>query len=94
MQSFIYDPRGALSAKVGIAARRVQSLDNLRLAVINNTKWNAAKLLNAVTERLKVDTRFAQVNFFKKETYTRNAAPALLEDIARSNDIALIAIGD
>jgi len=94
MQNFIYDPRGDLSATTGSAARRVKSLDNLRLAVLNNTKWNAAKLLNAVAECLKADTHFAQIDFFKKETYTRNADPTLLEDIARSHDIALIAIGD
>ena len=94
MQNFIYDPRGSLSARAASPAHRVKSLNNLRLAVLNNTKWNAGKLLSAVTERLKVDTPFAQVDFFKKETYTRNADPALLKEIASSYDIALIAIGD
>ena len=94
MQNFIYDPRGNLSATVTTPAKRVNSLDNLRLAVLNNTKWNAGKLLAAVTKRLQADTRFAQVEFFKKETYTRNADPALLREIAESHDIALIAIGD
>ena len=94
MQNFIYDPCGSLSATAASPAPRVKSLENLRLAVLNNTKWNAGKLLSAVAERLKADIRFAHVGFFKKETYTRNADAALLEEIARTHDIALIAIGD
>ena len=94
MQSFIYDPRGVLSNATAEPARRVAKLDNLRLGVLNNTKWNAAKLLAAVVELLRQEVNFAEVNVFKKETYTRNAAPELLERMAACSDIALVAIGD
>ena len=55
---------------------------------------NAAKLLAAVVELLRQEVNFAEVNVFKKETYTRNAAPELLERMAACSDIALVAIGD
>ena len=94
MQTYIYDPRGSLSNVRAESARRVANLDNLRLAVLNNTKWNAAKLLAAVVALLGQEINFAEVNVFKKETYTRNAASDLLERIAACSDIALVAIGD
>ena len=94
MQTYIYDPRGSLSNVMAEQARRVANLDNLRLGVLNNTKWNAAKLLAAVVALLRKEVKFAEINVFKKETYTRNAAPDLLERIAACSDIALVAIGD
>ena len=94
MQNYIYDPRGSLSNTSGQPAQRVPRLDKLRLGVLNNTKWNAAKLLNEVVSLLSEEARFAEINHFKKETYTRVADPLLLEAIAKGNDIALVAIGD
>ena len=94
MQTYIYDPRGSLSNVRAESARRVANLDNLRLGVLNNTKWNAAKLLAAVVALLRQEVKFAEINVFKKETYTRNAAPELIERIAACSDIALVAIGD
>jgi len=91
---FIYDPRGTVTAAISKPAERVQSLERARLAVLNNTKWNAGKLLAAVTELLADHAHFAKVDSFKKETYTRNADVALLKEIASAHDIALIAIGD
>ena len=94
MSDFIYDPRGTVTATLSKPAKRVQSLERARLAVLNNTKWNAGKLLAAVTELLADHAHFAKVDSFKKETYTRNADVALLKEIASAHDIALIAIGD
>ena len=41
--------------------------------MLNNTKWNAAKLLNEVVSMLGDEIRFAEVNHYKKENYTRIA---------------------
>ena len=89
-----YDPRGKVSGEeLPVAARR-QTLAGLRLGILDNTKWNANKLLRELRERLAGEHRFAAVHYYRKESFSRFAAPELLDQIARENDIVLTAIGD
>ena len=90
----VYDPRGVVEAEARPVAARVAGLDGLRLAVLNNTKWNAGDLLRRTTERLAADINFAAVNLYAKESFSKNAGPALIAEIAAANDIVLTAIGD
>ena len=94
MPQRVFDPCGVVEAAAKACAPRVRQLDGLRLAVLDNTKWNGAKLLDAVTERLAGQVTFGRVNRYKKETFTKPAAPELLRDIAANNDVAVIAIAD
>jgi len=94
MPQRVFDPRGTVEASARPLARRVPDLNGKRLAVLDNTKWNGARLLDAVVQRLGQDVRFAQVNRYKKETFTKPAAPELLREIAANNDLAVIAIAD
>jgi len=75
-------------------AARAGSLDGLRLGVLDNTKWNANRLLRQTVGRLQKETSFAAVNYYRKESFSKDADPALIETIAADNDIALTAIGD
>jgi hypothetical protein len=90
----VYDPRGVVTATPRPIAPRVERLDGLRLAVLDNTKWNAGKLLRRTTDRLSAEHRFAVVNHYRKDSFSREAAPELLDAIARDNDVVLTAIGD
>ena len=90
----VYDPTGPLEIVRKELAPRLRSLDGKRLAVINNTKWNAARLLEGTVSLLGEKARFAQVNRYKKETFTKPAGAELLSDISLNNDFALIAIAD
>lgn len=94
MPQRVYDPKGLVDVLTKQLARRVENLEGLRLAVLDNTKWNAAKLLDSVVALLSGKIRFSQINRYKKETFTKPAAPELIRDIAANNDIALIAIAD
>jgi hypothetical protein len=94
MPQRVFDPRGIVEASPKSRAPRAASLKGLRLAVLDNTKWNAARLLEAVVARLGKDVDFAAVNRYKKETFTKPAGPALLREMAANNDVALVAIGD
>jgi hypothetical protein len=94
MEQRVYDPRGIVEAKPRPIAARVAGLDGLRLGVLNNTKWNASRLLALTTERLQGEARLAGVNLYEKESFSKNAAPELIERIAAENDIVLTAIGD
>src|SRR6185295_15993458 len=90
----VYDPRGVVTATAQPIAPRVGSLDGLRLAVLDNTKWNGNKLLRKATEKLAAAHRFAAINQYRKESFSKVAAPEIIRDIVANNDVVLTAIGD
>jgi hypothetical protein len=90
----VYDPRGVVMATPQPIAPRVARLAGLRLAVLDNTKWNANRLLRKATERLAAEHRFSAVTYHRKDSFSRVAAPELLDTIAADSDIVLTAIGD
>ena len=90
----VFDPRGRVAAERVAPAPRPAGLDGLRLGVLDNTKWNAGRLLRKTSALLGEAHRFAAVNYYRKESFSKNADPALLAEIARANDIVLTAIGD
>ena len=94
MAQTVYDPRGEVTAEPRPMAPRRAELAGLRLAVLDNTKWNANRLLRRMSRRLEVEAGFAAVTYYRKESFSKVAAPALVAEIARDNDVVLTAIGD
>ncbi len=92
--SIVFDPRGVVEAEKLALAPRAGDLNGLRLGVLDNTKWNANRLLRKTVGRLGEQATFAAVNYYRKESFSKDADPALIETIAASNDIVLVAIGD
>ena len=90
----VYDPRGVVETTPIPLGRRAQSLDGLRLGILSNRKWNGNTLLRKTRAALEQDYKFAAVNFYEKESFSKNADPALLGEIIAKNDIVLTAIGD
>ena len=90
----VFDPRGRVEAERVAPAPRVAALQGLRLAVLDNTKWNANRLLRKTAARLSEQHRFAAVNYYRKESFSKPADAALIAAIAAENDIVLTAIGD
>jgi hypothetical protein len=90
----VYDPRGVVEAAPLTIAPRVKQLEGLRLGLLDNTKWNAGKLLRGVRDRLAQKHAFGAVNYYRKQSFAAAAAPELLAKIAAENDIVLTAIGD
>lgn len=90
----VYDPRGVVGAEQKAIAARVRSLEGLRLGILDNTKWNANKLLRSLRDRLQAEHPLAGVRYYRKESFSKFAAPELIETIRRENDIVLTAIGD
>jgi hypothetical protein len=90
----VYDPRGVVEAAPLAMSPRVKKLQGLRLGLLDNTKWNANKLLRGVRDRLAQKHAFGAVNYYRKESFARAATPELLAEIAAQNDIVLTAIGD
>ncbi|MCF8477371.1 MAG: hypothetical protein K9G60_10080 [Pseudolabrys sp.] len=91
--AFIFDPRGQVSSGSEPTAPRVSALKGLRLGILDNSKWNANKLLRGAQAAL-ADIGLASVNYYVKHNFSKDAAPELLEKIAQENDIVLTAIGD
>jgi hypothetical protein len=90
----VYDPRGVMEAKAKRIAARVAALDGLRLGVLDNTKWNANKLLRQVRDELQLAHKFKAVSYYRKQSFSRFADPQLLAQIGAENDIVVTAIGD
>ncbi len=90
----VYDPRGEARAEARALAPRPARLEGLRLGILDNTKWNAGKLLRALREALAARVPLAAANYYRKESFSRFADPALIAQIRAENDIALTAIGD
>jgi hypothetical protein len=90
----VYDPRGVVGAEKKATAARIQALQGLRLGILDNTKWNANKLLRELRAQLKAAHPLADVHYYRKESFSRFADPALIETIRNENDIVVTAIGD
>ena len=84
----VYDPRGVVEATPMMMAPRVTKLDGLRLGLLDNTKWNANKLLRGVRDRLAGKHAFSAVNYYRKEGFSLAAAPELVAEIAASSGAA------
>jgi hypothetical protein len=93
-EQIVFDPRGVVETEPLTLSARVTKLGGLRLGVLDNTKWNANRLLRKTVARLQQDHSFAAVSYYRKESFSKDADPALLETIAANNDIVLTAIGD
>ena len=90
----VFDPRGVVETEPLALSGRPAKLDGLRLGVLDNTKWNANRLLRKTVARLQQEFSFAAVNYYRKESFSKDADPALIESMAANDDIALTAIGD
>ena len=90
----VYDPRGTVTTEPRELAARLETLDGVRLGVLDNTKWNASKLLRQVVAGLEADLTLAGVNLYAKESFSRPAEAGLLDRVAAENDAVITAIGD
>jgi hypothetical protein len=90
----VFDPRGRVETERVAPAPRVISLEGLRLGVLDNTKWNANRLLRKTAARLEAQFHFTALNYYRKESFSKYADPTLIAAIAAENDIVLTAIGD
>jgi len=90
----VFDPRGVVETEPLALSERPATLDGLRLGVLDNTKWNANRLLRKTVAKLQQEVSFAAVNYYRKESFSKDADPALIATIAADNDIVVTAIGD
>lgn len=92
--ALVFDPRGRVEAERVTLAPRVTTLDGKRFGILDNAKWNAGRLLRKTVALLAERHQFGAVNYYRKESFSKAADPALVAKIAAENDIVLTAIGD
>jgi len=90
----VYDPRGVVAAETRKISRRISAVQGLRLAVLDNTKWNANKLLRALRDELQAAHGLKPAGYYRKESFSRFADPKLLDTIRAESDLVVTAIGD
>jgi hypothetical protein len=90
----VYDPRGIVEVEAKPLAPRISARDGVRLGILNNSKWNGGKLLRKTISFLEPEGIFSEVRFYKKESFSKNAPPELIDRIAQENDAVITAIGD
>ncbi|MDA0990635.1 MAG: hypothetical protein O3A51_07775 [Verrucomicrobia bacterium] len=92
--SYGYDPRGSVEADRQELAPRLADLNGIRIAVLDNAKMKAHKLLDYTTDQLRKDFDFVEVNYYLKEGFSYTATPEMIAEIAANNDAVITAIGD
>jgi len=66
-----FDPRGVVETEPLALAPRAGGLDVLRLGVLDNTKWNANRLLRKTVTKLQEEFAFAAVNYTARRAFPR-----------------------
>ena len=94
LDDIVFDPRGVVETEPRALAARAADLNGLRLGVLDNTKWNANRLLRKTAAKIREEFSLAAVNYYRKESFSKDADPTLIALIAANNDIVLTAIGD
>lgn len=91
----IFDPCGIVDIETRPLSTRKNTLDGLRIGILDNSKWNANKLLRGAAEALSQEIDFAAVNYYvKPQGFSSDAPKELIDEIAAENDVVMTAIGD
>ncbi|MEE2778153.1 MAG: hypothetical protein VYE73_15480 [Acidobacteriota bacterium] len=90
----VFDPRGVVSARPQRPALRRSSLAGAKVAILDNSKWNAGQLLRNVAVELERGAAIGEMRYYTKESFSRVATPEMVAEIVRDNDVVLTAIGD
>ena len=79
----IFDPRGKILLEKRNLSNRKNTLEGLRLAILDNSKWNANKILRGSADALSKDIKFSKVNYYvKKHGFSTDAPIEMIEEIA------------
>jgi hypothetical protein len=93
MEFMLMDPTGQPSGTAVALAPRTEDLRHKRLGLIDNTKANAAELLEAVAAILHDELEPVEI-VRRRVPATLPAADELLDEIARDCDLVIEAVGD
>jgi hypothetical protein len=91
----ILDPTGqSHSAGAAALAPRVRDLAGLRLSLLDNTKANAARVLQTLADQLRAQHHVGEVSTFTKSYFGTPVDEDRAQEIAQSCDAVLAGVGD
>ncbi len=75
-------------------APRVADLRGKRVGLLDNSKSNANKMLDAMAAILDTQYGFAEIVRYRKPSASKPAAPEVIEDIGTTCDFVIVGVGD
>ena len=75
-------------------AARPQALTGLRVALVDNTKYNSDRLLERIGEILKTEYGAAETRMFRKKNASVPAHQEIIEEMRKTCDVMVAGIGD
>lgn len=90
----VLDPTAKSKVKKGALAPRAHDLKDKVLGFLWNSKANGDLLLLRVREHLSQRFHLAGTHWQEKPTATTAAQPAIIEELVRTCDLVVNAIGD
>jgi hypothetical protein len=91
----ILDPTGMAGVRRSASlAPRVQALSGLRLGLLDNTKANAARVLETLAEQLRAQHHVGEVSTYSKSYFGTPVEEDRAQEIAQSCDAVIAGVGD
>ena len=92
-QYLLVDPTTQPLATLFHGAPRLQEMTNKRVGLIDDSKENARELLEEIVAVLRQRFGVADVVYHRKPSASKPAAPEVIQELARTCDYAIVAIG-
>ena len=89
-----FAPDPAQAAALPVSARGAPRNGAFTVALLDNTKANAAALLAMLAERVQAELPHATIKRWRKEGPANGAPSTMLDEIAAEADFFLTAMGD
>lgn len=77
-----------------ICAPRLAGLRGKRVGLLDNSKSNANKLLDAMAAILDTQYDFAEIVHYRKPSASKPVAPAVIDEIVQTCDFVIVGVGD
>jgi hypothetical protein len=94
MSFIVYNPTSGASAKEMSLAKRLNSLDNGVLGVIDNGKLNSDTVLKRIAQRLGERYRIKDTVWVKKHSFSHGIRDDEAKQLAEQCDFVIAGVGD
>ena len=94
MRLVVYNPTNRPKIENSSMAKRLNTLDNTFLAVVNNGKRQSDVILNKIVDSLRKYYTFKEIKLFQKHSVSQAISDDLANAIAAEYDSVITGIGD
>ena len=94
MRLIVYNPTNRHINENLSMAKRLGTLNNTSLAIVNNGKRQSDVILNEIIDNLKLHYTFNKIKFFQKHSVSQAMSDDLAQTIAATYDSVITGVGD